>query len=315
MNRKVEAWSVEKLHKKRAEISFPEYQRQPNLWSDEKQSLLIDSMMIDIDIPKLYFNRTNDGSYEVVDGQQRLWAVWNFLDGLYRYRGNGSARYFRELSPSERERIMKYELQVAVLQEAEDEYLRQLFLRLQLGLLLITGEKLNAARGAMKRVVFDKLAKHAFVESLGIPQRRYARETLCAQISINSFSRAKLSSFARTRYEDLQHFFEEYEDPHGKDLDLFKSQSGKILGVLDKLRECFRDKAARLRSRSYILSLYLLAEQLDDTGELSLTEGRKRFTEFALLLWTRLREEIKAGIDRKNKELYTFESLLRGMSH
>src|SRR2546428_13721552 len=85
MKRKVETWSVGRLHKERAQISFPEYQRQPNLWSTEKNSLLIDSILQDIDIPKLYFNHTGDGGYEVVDGQQRLWALWEFLDDAYSY--------------------------------------------------------------------------------------------------------------------------------------------------------------------------------------------------------------------------------------
>src|SRR5207249_3068261 len=53
MKRTVENWSVERLHKARTQISFPEYQRQPKLWSVEKKQLLIDSILRDIDIPKL----------------------------------------------------------------------------------------------------------------------------------------------------------------------------------------------------------------------------------------------------------------------
>jgi uncharacterized protein with ParB-like and HNH nuclease domain len=80
MKRTVQDWSIEKLLKERARISFPEYQRQPNLWSVEKKSLLIDSILQDIDIPKLYFFLAGKDSYEVVDGQQRLWAIWEFVD-------------------------------------------------------------------------------------------------------------------------------------------------------------------------------------------------------------------------------------------
>src|SRR5438876_7989913 len=88
--RRVEDWTVEELHKARPRISFPEYQRQPNLWSNEKKGLLIDSILRDIDIPKLYFNQTKDKNFEVVDGQQRLWAIWQFLDDEYSYRAKGS---------------------------------------------------------------------------------------------------------------------------------------------------------------------------------------------------------------------------------
>src|ERR1044071_8473516 len=144
MKRTVQDWSIEKLLKERARISFPEYQRQPNLWSVEKKSLLIDSILRDIDIPKLYFFLASKDSYEVVDGQQRLWAIWEFVDGNYSYKSNGISKKFSALTKTQRDRIIDYKLQITLIENADDEYLRQLFLRLQLGLLLITGEKLHA---------------------------------------------------------------------------------------------------------------------------------------------------------------------------
>ena len=65
----------------------------------------------------------------------------------------------------------------------------------------------------MKDFVFGRMVSHRFVRVLGISERRYAKQTLCAQICINSFTREKLKSFARTRYDDLLNFFSEYEDP------------------------------------------------------------------------------------------------------
>ena len=310
MRRRVEVWSVERLHKERARMSFPEYQRQPNLWSPEKKGLLIDSILRDIDIPKLYFNHTDDGNYEVVDGQQRLWALWEFLDDGYPYKWQGKSKRFSSFSRAQRETITKYELQVAVFQNADDEYLRQLFLRLQLGLLLITGEKLNASSGAMKELVFDKLARHPFIKSVGIPERRYAKQTLAAQISINSFTRAKLGFFARTRYEDLLQFFQEYEHPQGKDLQFFQAAGKKIVTVMDELATCLGDRTKQLRNRSYILSVFLLFEELFNEEKARSPKEQKTFARFVFDLWRRLREEIKAGMDRTNRELYTFETLV-----
>jgi len=309
IERKVETWSVERLHKERTRISFPEYQRQPNLWSVEKKSLLIDSILRDIDIPKLYFNKV-DKNYEVVDGQQRLWALWEFLDGAYAYTDGGQARRFSSLTQSQRETITQYELQVVVFQDAEDEYLRQLFLRLQLGLLLITGEKLNASSGVMKDFVFKELARHPFINSVGIPERRYAKQTVAAQITINSFTREKLGFFARTRYEDLLQFFQEYESPKGKDLEFFRDQKKKIIGTMDELMACLGERIEQLKNRAYILSVYLLFEELAKRGEVDSSKERRMFARFVFELWSRLREEIAAGMARKNRELYQFETLV-----
>jgi hypothetical protein len=312
--RRVESWTVERLHKARPRISFPEFQRQPNLWPIEKKRLLIDSILRDIDIPKIYFNENKDKSIEVVDGTQRLWSIWEFIDDEFSYETNGESKKFSELSKKERDAIRSYELQVTIFEDVEDEYLRELFLRLQLGLLLVTGEKLHAATGVMKEFVFGKLAKHTFIDGLKIPNRRYAKETLGAQLAINSFMRRKLGSFARTRYEDLLFFFKEYEHPQGQDLQFFQSQSKKILAVLDGLWECLGQRTSELSNRSYVLSVYLFYEQLADVEGRATPKDRKTFADFVFLLWKRLKQEVGAGIDRTNRELYAFETMLSSAS-
>lgn len=306
MKRDVDDWSVEELHKERPNISFPEYQRQAHLWSPQKKALLIDSILRDIDIPKIYFNVAQDGSIEVVDGQQRLWAIWGFLDNDFTYQSNGQARLFSELSEHERTAIKSYKLQITVFDEAEEDYLRELFLRLQLGLLLNTGEKLHAAIGKMKEFVFGILAQSPFITNLGIPSRRYARETLCAQICINSFSRKKTNSFMRTRYENLLDFFKEYENAQGEDQVFFEERSKTIPNVMEQLWKLVGDRTKELRNRSYALSVYLFFE---DAIFKDVKEG-KHFVEFVFKLWNRLKEEISAGIDRTNKDLYEFETLI-----
>ena len=310
MKRKVENWSVDRLNKERTRISFPEYQREKTLWSDDKKSKLIDSILRDFDIPKLYFNRLKNNNIEVIDGQQRLWSVWEFLNDEYQYEAGEKRTKFSKLTPAEKQKILNYNFQAIEFDDADDDYLRELFVRLQIALLLNSGEKLHARKGKMKQLVFEKLASHPFIEQIGISKNRYAKQTLCAQISINSFNRKKLGSFARTRHEDLEHFFSEYIDPKGKDLELFNIQSKRISEVLDHLMKCFGGNAKSLKNRSYILSIYLFIEEfIGKEGKLSARE-QKSFSSFVSQLWKRLKEESKLGMDRKNRELYAFQALL-----
>lgn len=310
MKRTNEDWSVEELSREHPRISFPEYQREKRLWTKEKKSLLIDSILRDFDIPKLYFNLLRNKNIEVIDGQQRLWSVWDFLNDEYQYETDGKRQYFSKMTPTQKQKIRDYQFQVTVFEEADDNYLRVLFVRLQLGLLVNTGEKLHAATGKMKQLVFRKLAKHPFIKQIGIPMRRFAKETLCAQICINSFTREKLGSFARTRYDDLIHFFNQYGDPKGKDFELFDMQSKRISDVLDQLSECFGGNAKNLRNRSYILSIYLFMEELVSKEVKLSNKEQKSFSKFVFQLWKGLREESRLGIDRKNRELYSFQTLL-----
>lgn len=69
----------------------PLYQRQGEVWPRSKQRLLIDSIINQFDIPKIYFHQhsvpiqvgNKKIKYSLVDGRQRLEAVWDFLDGKF----------------------------------------------------------------------------------------------------------------------------------------------------------------------------------------------------------------------------------------
>jgi len=62
----------------------PDYQR-PAVWSKSQKRLLIDTILRKYDIPKMYWRKIkkNPDTYEVVDGQQRLNAIWEFMDDGY----------------------------------------------------------------------------------------------------------------------------------------------------------------------------------------------------------------------------------------
>lgn len=57
----------------------PDFQRQGNLWPIEKQSQLIESVLIKLPLPAFYFDGSNDNKWLVVDGLQRLSAIKNFV--------------------------------------------------------------------------------------------------------------------------------------------------------------------------------------------------------------------------------------------
>jgi len=57
----------------------PDFQRSANLWSPQKQSLLIESILIRIPLPAFYFDGTNTDKWQVIDGLQRLCVFKNFM--------------------------------------------------------------------------------------------------------------------------------------------------------------------------------------------------------------------------------------------
>lgn len=58
----------------------PEFQRQANVWDAKRKSRLIESILLRIPLPSFYFSEDGDGVYAVVDGLQRLCAIFHFMD-------------------------------------------------------------------------------------------------------------------------------------------------------------------------------------------------------------------------------------------
>ncbi|MGE4376601.1 MAG: HNH endonuclease family protein [Burkholderiaceae bacterium] len=78
-------------------IIDPEWQRN-YVWDLSRASKLIESFLLDIPVPVVYFAKIDSGKYEVIDGLQRLTSVFNFFDNKYKlqrldllseYKGKG----------------------------------------------------------------------------------------------------------------------------------------------------------------------------------------------------------------------------------
>lgn len=64
----------------------PEYQRRLR-WATAQKSRLIESLLLNIPIPPIFLYETDGARYEVMDGQQRLNAIKEFLDGSFPLTG------------------------------------------------------------------------------------------------------------------------------------------------------------------------------------------------------------------------------------
>ena len=62
-----------------ASTSAPDFQR-PSVWTNEKRSRLIESILLGIPLPALYFSADRENGMQVVDGVQRLAAIRDFAN-------------------------------------------------------------------------------------------------------------------------------------------------------------------------------------------------------------------------------------------
>jgi uncharacterized protein DUF262 len=148
----------------------PAYQRRER-WSAEKQSALIESFLINIPIPPVYLSEEDYGRYSVIDGKQRITAIYKFLTGSLSLKGivelpelNG--RTFDQIPEALRQTltVRPYLRVVTLLKQSDPELKYEVFTRLNSG-----GERLElqevrnvAFRGPLNDLIYE-LAESPFL--------------------------------------------------------------------------------------------------------------------------------------------------------
>ena len=73
-------WPLFTLARRKAQINTnPDYQR-PSVWTKSQKQLLIDTILRDYDIPKIYLHKRDNDRFDVIDGQQRIRTIWSFYN-------------------------------------------------------------------------------------------------------------------------------------------------------------------------------------------------------------------------------------------
>lgn len=106
----------------------PHFQRR-YVWKDDLASKLVESMLLNVPIPPCYFAQDDDFENEVIDGQQRLYSLYRFVDNQFSLQKlenlsdlNGQ-KYF-ELAPQLKSRIQSYTFRCVVITNDSDKDLR-----------------------------------------------------------------------------------------------------------------------------------------------------------------------------------------------
>ncbi|MBS0984131.1 DUF262 domain-containing protein [Gluconobacter cerinus] len=163
-------------------ILNPDYQRQYR-WDPEKSSRFIESILLNIPVPVVYFAEEGDGTFSVIDGQQRLTSLLNFikpeageelkLTGL-KLRPEINGKFFTDLDRVEKSAITKRPIRCIVVLNESDQALKfEVFERLNTGSVSLTDQEVrNSIYHGNFNDLIKQLAKNEnFLRMISLPEK------------------------------------------------------------------------------------------------------------------------------------------------
>jgi hypothetical protein len=264
--------NVIQLFELRDQINMdPPYQR-ISVWDKDKQQRFIDSIMNGFDIPKLYFHeipRTSDQAskykYSVIDGKQRLQALWSFMldklslpsDFVFYEDESLQAKdmSYKELllkHPRLRARFDSFEVPITIVQSDDENFIENLFSRLNIQMPLSAPEFRNTLGGPVPYLIRKIAVSSFFKESVRITNNRLQHYDLAAKFIYLT----RADDFASTHKKILDKFVEDFKRlrENGQDneleleIELLRLES-KTQEILDSMHDFFKPQDWLLTSQ------------------------------------------------------------------
>ena len=171
-------YSVDQLtsHVEKKKILLIEvpYQRE-YVWDDTKASRLIESLLLNVPIPVCYFAENEDGTWEVIDGLQRVHSIVRFLKGQFHLRGLSvltelNGRNFADISARDQRRIESRTLRfVVITEESHPDIKFDVFERLNTGAVKLLPQELRNCiyRGSLNDGLHELANNNSFRAAIG----------------------------------------------------------------------------------------------------------------------------------------------------
>jgi hypothetical protein len=209
----------------------PDYQRQYR-WPDEKAARFIESIVLNIPVPVLYLAEDRDGTFSVIDGQQRLTSLLRFikpheLSSLYpdrqlaplalndlRVRPDLNGMSYASLPRLDKSALAKRPIRCIVILNESDTTLKfEVFERLNTGSVSLTDQEVRNCiyRGSYNQLIKQLAVNKVFHELLNLPES-LSKAMKDAELVLRFLAYKELSN--ETDYADN---FAEYLNRHMED--------------------------------------------------------------------------------------------------
>ena len=114
------------------------------IYKDKQRDAVIYSVIGAFPLNTMYWSKLSDSEFEVLDGQQRTISICQYVTGCFSIKLDGVDKFFHNLSETEKNKILDYELTIYICEGSEEEKLAWFKVINIAGEVLTNQELLNA---------------------------------------------------------------------------------------------------------------------------------------------------------------------------
>jgi hypothetical protein len=256
----------------------PSFQRQGRLWSKADKSFLIDSILNEYDIPKIYIADFTFGTvglnreglpYAIIDGKQRLEAVFDFysgnivLDKDFQYQKDLHTKIgglgYSDISknhPEIADIFRNHPLSVVHVITDEQEKIDELFVRLNRSKPLTGAEIRNAMSGPMTDIVRLLAGHDIFKLRVKFTTKRAQDKNAATKLLLFEYNK----KLVETKRSNLDRFAHKSKTAPKEVLEL---ASRRVIDTLDRMSEIFLPGDPLLKSAGVFPVYYWFIRSID----------------------------------------------------
>lgn len=202
----------------------PLFQRRER-WDVKRQSALIESFLLNIPVPPVYLAEDDFGKYSVIDGKQRITAIYNYMRDMFPLAliekfPELEGLSFKQLPPALRNALMvrPYVRAITILRQSDRETKYEVFHRLNSG-----GEPLNAQE--IRNVLYRGPFNDALID---LSSSAFLRKQLKIKDSRSPVYKAMGDVEYVLRYFTLRNDWENFSGDYRRSMDTFMSENAHM---------------------------------------------------------------------------------------
>lgn len=256
----------------------PAYQRQGRLWSRADKSFLIDSILNEYDIPKIYIADFTYGNlrlnkvglpYAIIDGKQRLEAIFEFysgkvlLDDDFVFQQNPKMKLgglgYSDLAknyPEVADIFKNHPLSVVHVITDEQEKIDELFVRLNRSKPLTGAEIRNAMSGPLTEIIRLLAGHELFRLRVKFTTKRAQDKNAATKLLLFEYN----GKLVETKRNNLDRFSQKAKKESKEKIEL---ASRRVIDTLDRMSEIFLPGDPLLKSAGVFPVFYWFIRQAD----------------------------------------------------